>query len=125
MSRWVVFLWVGWLIMLGSNGMAQERDLLGDWLHESEPVTVTMQETQQASVLEGVVARHATNPNAIGKQLFRGLQFVPAKNCWQGEVYVNQLEEHKPICISFVDDNTFEMTVKVGFFSKTVQWNRQ
>jgi hypothetical protein len=115
------------LIIIGSlfvsNAViAQGPSVVGNWQHESEPLVVEMRLSDD--VIEGFIVSHEDKPEAVGKKLFRTLRFDESNNCWRGFVYVARLGDEKPICLSMQGSNVFEMTVKVGFFSKTVLWNR-
>lgn len=102
--------------------VAQERSVVGNWQRESESLVVEMRLSDD--VIEGFVILHKDKPEAVGKKLFRTLRFDESNNCWRCFVYVARLGEEKPTCLSLQGRNVLEMTAKVGFFSKTVLWNR-
>jgi hypothetical protein len=115
------------LILIGSlfvsnTAIAQGPSIVGNWQHESEPLVVEMRLSDD--VIEGFVISHENKPEAVGKKLFRTLRFDESNNCWRGFVYVARLGDEKQTCLSMQGSNVFEMTVKAGFFSKTVLWNR-
>jgi len=101
---------------------AQSIDLIGLWEHTEEPVIIEMKPLDEG--IEGIVYRNDSKPESVGKRIFRDLRFDKEKQCWQGFVYVLKLEKEMPTCVALESVDRFSMTVKVGFFSKTVVWRR-
>ena len=108
-----------------SAAYAEPWQIAGHWQHEKEPVVVNMRAAADNSgSVEGVVTSHPQKPAAVGSVLFSGLAYNQRKQCWQGTIYVPRLKESKSVCLRQSNSDAFELTVKVGFFSKTVTWHR-
>ncbi len=101
---------------------AEEASLVGLWQHPDQPVIVEMHPV--GDIMEGKIYSNSDMPDSVGKTIFRDLRFDQQEQCWQGRVYVKRLDEEKDTCLLLDGADQFSMTVKVGFFSKTVTWAR-
>lgn len=111
------------IFMLGfSTGALAEQSLVGLWQHEDKPVVVEM--TLVDGLTQGTVASNSEKPDSVGKRLFRDLTFNADEKLWQGRVFVLKLGEEKDVTVTLQNPDQFQITVKVGFFSKKVIWNR-
>ncbi|ARN75184.1 DUF2147 domain-containing protein [Oceanicoccus sagamiensis] len=120
MNRWLVALLS---LVAALTASAQEASPLeGLWQHPDQPVIIEMQPVGE--LMEGKVHSNSDKPESVGKTIFRELRYDKKEQCWQGWVYVKRLDEEKATCLSLDNPNRFRMTVKVGFFSKTVKWQR-
>jgi len=102
--------------------VAQEVGLTGLWQHPEEPVIIEMEPLDDS--IQGIVYSNHSKPESVGKRVFRGFRFDKDKQCWQGFVYLLKLGEEKSTCVKLENPDRFSMSVKVGFFSKTVTWQR-
>ncbi len=110
------------VLLSASSGAADlEQDLLGHWQHQDLPVIVEMKSNQ--THMDGIVVSNSDKPDSVGKRVFRDIESIGAGE-WQGKIYVLKLESEKDVSIVLLSADQFEITVKVGFFSKKVKWNR-
>ena len=105
-----------------SMGALAEQSLAGIWQHEDKPVVVEMKPVD--GLTQGTVASNSDKPDSVGKRLFRDLAYNADEKLWQGRIFVLKLGEEKDVTIVLQNPDQFQMTVKVGFFSKKVIWNR-
>jgi uncharacterized protein (DUF2147 family) len=105
-----------------SMGALAEQSLAGLWQHEDKPVVVEMKPVD--GLTQGTVASNSDKPDSVGKRLFRDLAYNADEKLWRGRIFVLKLGEEKDVTIVLQNPDQFQMTVKVGFFSKKVIWNR-
>ena len=111
------------LFMIGLSVSAQaEQFLAGLWQHEDKPVVVEMKAVD--SLTQGTIASNSEKPDSVGKRLFRDLRYNADEKLWQGRIFVLKLGEEKDVMVALQSPGQLQMTVKVGFFSKKVIWNR-
>lgn len=111
------------LFALGfSMAALAEQSLAGFWQHEDKPVVVEM--TAFDGLTQGIVASNSDKPDSVGKRLFRDLSYNVDEKLWLGRIFVLKLGEEKEVTVVLQKPDQFQMTVKVGFFSKKVIWNR-
>lgn len=96
--------------------------LVGFWQHESEPVVIEF--LLENDLAQGLVASHTKKPEVVGESLFRDIRYDDSNKLWTGRIYVLQLGSEKDVNITLTSDDQFVMTVKIGFFTKTVIWNK-
>jgi len=71
----------------------------------------------------GVIVRNDKNPDAVGFVVARDLKAKNAeKNTWKGEVFAAPLGEYKPADIMLLENGMMRFKVKVGFMSRSVDW---
>ena len=108
------------LLMLSSARVAA-GDLVGIWQHESEPVWIQI----EANETVGRVQRNDNKPEAVGFEMIKDLaQTGNDKARWTGQVYAAKLGEFKSAEIELIDEDVMRFKVKVGFMSRTVEWQR-
>ncbi len=108
------------LLML-SSAMVAAGDLAGIWQHESEPVWIQI----EANETVGRVQRNDNKPEAVGFEMIRNLAQGGNDNAtWTGQVYAAKLGEFKSAEIELIDEDVMRFKVKVGFMSRTVEWQR-
>ncbi len=108
------------LLMLSSVVVAA-GDLAGIWQHESEPVWIQI----EANETVGRVQRNDNKPEAVGFEMIRDLAHTGNdKVRWTGQVYAAKLGEFKSAEIELIDEDVMRFKVKVGFMSRTVEWQR-
>ena len=108
------------LLML-SSAMVTAGDLAGIWQHESEPVWIQI----EANETVARVQRNDNKPEAVGFEMIKDLaQTGSDKVRWTGQVYAAKLGEFKSAEIELIDEDVMRFKVKVGFMSRTVEWQR-
>ncbi len=99
----------------------KSREILdGLWRNQDQPVWIKI--TQDENRLGGIVHKADNNPDAIGRTILRDLS--RQGDTWQGEIFVARLGEFKKASLELLDENTLEVTVKLGFMSRSAQWRR-
>ena len=108
------------LLML-SSAMVTADDLTGIWQHESEPVWIQI----DANETVGRVQRNDNKPEAVGFEMIKDLvQTENDEARWTGQVYAAKLGEFKSAEIDLVSEDVMRFKVKVGFISRSVEWQR-
>jgi len=108
------------LLMLSSARVAA-GDLVGIWQHESEPVWIQIEPNETV----GRVQRNDNKPEAVGFEMIKDLaQAGKDKSSWTGQVYAAKLGEFKSAEIELIDEDVMRFKVKVGFISRSVEWQR-
>jgi uncharacterized protein (DUF2147 family) len=73
----------------------------------------------------GVVVRNDQKPEAVGFTVARNLEATEdEEDSWKAEVFAAPLGEYKPAEITLLDKDTMRFKVKVGFMSRSVEWQR-
>ncbi len=57
--------------------------------------------------------------------MFKSLRFDAERRCWHGRVYLMARDREFSIEMTLPDPNRFVISLRVVFFHKTVQFNRQ
>ena len=93
----------------------------GIWKRQGEAVWIQF----DAGSNTGVVVRNDKNPDAVGFAVARNLEVKSAEeNTWSGEVYAPPLGEYKPAEITLLEDDIMRFKVKIGFISRSAEWER-
>ncbi len=98
-------------------------DLTGFWQHEELPAWIEVR--FEDGVGTGTVVRNDEYPERVGRVLLKEL--VPDEGeaaTWRGKVYAERLEEYRDAEILLPKPDLMRIKVKVGFVSRTVEWNR-
>ena len=96
-------------------------DISGFWKHADEPgwIEISLDEGR------GTVVRNDKFPERVGRQIIKELQADGSKeNLWRGQVYAEKLGEYKDAEISLAEPDLMQFKVKVGFMSRTIEWER-
>jgi hypothetical protein len=121
MKSFKAFMYVLGLLLVSPALIA--ADLSGFWQHEELPAWIEVR--FEGGVGTGTVVRNDEYPERVGRVLLKEL--VPDEgeaDTWRGKVYAERLEEYKDGEISLPQANLMRIKVKVGFMSRTVEWNR-
>jgi uncharacterized protein (DUF2147 family) len=101
------------------NGFAQS-DVTGNWVVGEQNTVVKME--QERSIYSGKIIS-SDNPKAeIGEPMVKDL-IQGKKGKWEGQVYSPKRKEWYDAEFK-VKGNTLEISISVGFFSKTMKWVR-
>ena len=95
-------------------------DLSGLWKNDEQATWIDIQFDGELAV--GTVARNDADPEAVGKVLLKDV--VADAQAWRGQIYAKQLKTFKDAELSLAAPDQLKILVKVGFFSKTVNWTR-
>ncbi len=96
-------------------------DISGFWKHAEEPgwIEINLEEGK------GTVVRNDKYPERVGREILKDLQADSSEQgLWRGQVYAERLGEYKDAEIVLSEPGLMEIKVKIGFMSRTVEWNR-
>ena len=103
--------------------MVMAEDIAGFWKHAEEPGWIEI--SVEDGVGKGVVVRNDVFPERVGRELLKDLRADGKReDHWRGQVYAEKLGEYKDAEISLPESGQMEIKVKVGFMSRTLDWNR-
>jgi uncharacterized protein (DUF2147 family) len=100
---------------------ASAEDISGLWKHADEPgwIEISLDEGR------GTVIRNDKFPERVGREILKDLVTEdPEQALWKGLIYAEKLGEYKDAQISLVEPDRMTIKVKVGFMSRTVEWQR-
>lgn len=98
-------------------------DLDGFWQNEEQPAWIEIRFDADRGT--GTVLRNDKKPDAVGRVLLKDLVADGDKaQSWSGQIYAERFKEYKDATVTLPEPTRMEIKVKVGFMSRTVQWNR-
>lgn len=101
------------------NSFAQS-DVLGEWIVGKQNTVIKIE--QQAGVYYGKIISSDNSKVKIGKLMVKDLKEKKGK--WKGNTYSPKRKEWYDA--EFIPkENTLDIKIKVGFFSKTIEWVRK
>ena len=109
------------LVTMLAAPLAFAQDISGFWKHTDEPawIEVSLEEGK------GTVIRNDKFPERVGRELLKDLRPDESEEgLWLGQVYAERLGEYKDAEITLPEPGRMEIKVKVGFISRTVEWDR-
>jgi len=106
------------LLLVASRLLA--ADLSGLWKNDEQATWIDIQFDGERGT--GTVARNDDNPKTVGKVLLK--EVVVEAQAWRGQIYAKKLNEFKDAELSLTSPDQLKIQVKVGFFSKTINWTR-
>lgn len=109
------------LMTLMTSAPLLAENLDGFWQHEKQPLWIEVSTAGGGAK----VVRNDNKPDAVGFEMLRNLERQGGEgDGWTGEVYAAQLGEFKSAKISLLGADLMQFKVKVGFMSRTVEWQR-
>ena len=101
--------------------LAAANDISGFWKHADEPGWIEIRLDEG----KGTVVRNDKFPERAGREILKGLAADDAEaETWRGQIYVEKLGEYKDAEITLADTERMKIKVKVGFMSRTLEWQR-
>ena len=97
-----------------------DAGIAGFWQHEKEPVWIEMRPDSAV----GVVVRNDNRRDRVEFQVVTELTATDKHNVWAAQVYAAQLQEYRNARITLESEDLMSFTVKVGFITRTVEWQR-
>ena len=74
---------------------------------------------------DGIVVRNDKFPERVGAIFIKDIKADASKQAfWHGTAYIRKLDDYKDVEISLSETGNMQVTGKVGFFSRTVEWLR-
>ncbi len=113
------FIYLVTAFLASSQAIAQ--DITGFWKHAEEPgwIEISLEEGK------GTVVRNDKFPERVGREILKDLVSEnPEQAVWKGQIYAEKLGEYKDAEITLADPDRMTIKVKVGFISRTVEWQR-
>lgn len=111
------------LLLHACSATLSANELTGIWQNEEQPAWIELQE--EAGVVTATVRRNDNKPEAVGRILLKNVVADPDKpGLWQGQIYAERLKEYKDASISLPSPEQLRIDVKVGFFSRSIGWQR-
>lgn len=96
-------------------------DISGLWKHTEEPGWIEIRLDEG----KGTVVRNDKYPERVGRVIVKELEADGDEdNLWRGQVYAEKLGDYKKAEISLAEPDRLQFKVKVGFMSRTVEWER-
>ena len=103
--------------------LALAAELAGLWQHEELPAWIEVK--VEDGVATGTVVRNDEYPDRVGRVLLKDLKAAGDEpDLWRGQVYAERFEEYKDAQVSMPEQDQMQIKVKVGFISRTLNWNR-
>ena len=96
-------------------------DVSGFWKHADEPgwIEINLDEGR------GTVVRNDKFPDRVGREILKDLKVDGSEQgLWTGQIYAEKLGEYKDAEITLAEPDLMTIKVKVGFMSRTVEWQR-
>ena len=96
-------------------------DISGFWKHADEPgwIEINLDEGK------GTVVRNDKFPDRVGREILKDLKVDGSEQgLWTGQIYAEKLGEYKDAEITLAEPDLMTIKVKVGFMSRTVEWQR-
>lgn len=96
-------------------------DVSGFWKHAEEPgwIEINLDEGK------GTVVRNDKFPDRVGREILKDLKVDGSEQgLWTGQIYAEKLGEYKDAEITLAEPDLMTIKVKVGFMSRTVEWQR-
>lgn len=107
------------IIVISLTSFAQQ-DIIGKWSFGEKNSIIEIE--KQNGIYRGKIVS-SDNPNAqIGKLIVKEVKQIKGK--WEGKVYAPKREEWYDAEFT-PKENILEVKIKVGFFSKTIEWIRK
>jgi hypothetical protein len=94
--------------------------LAGFWQHEEQPAWIELR--IENGVGSATVVRNDAFPDREGRLLLKDLS--PDGDEWRGQVYAERFEDYRDARVSLPAPDRMQVKVKVGFMSRTLEWNR-
>ena len=109
------------LFFLLATSQALADDISGFWKHPEAPAWIEINLDEG----KGTVARNDKFPERVGREFVKNLKPDESEeNLWRGQVYAEKLGEYKEAEISLPQPGRMEFKIKVGFISRTIEWDR-
>lgn len=111
----------------GIAALAQDEDkILGEWYTVEQKSVITFSKNQTNDEYTGKVSwvEDEDKQNLVGMETVKGLKFSAKEKSYSGQIYIPRFDTYKD-CEIIIKDKKLNLTVKAGFKSKTVQWERK
>ena len=108
------------LTLLLISSLCSAEGISGIWQHPKDPVWIKV----TATAGRGLAVRNDSDPSSIGFAVLKEVSAGDQKGRWTGQVFVPQLGDYKRVELSLPTADTLNMTVKIGFLRRSLEWTR-
>ena len=108
------------LTLLLISSLCSAEGISGIWQHPKDPVWIKV----TATAGRGLAVRNDSDPSSIGVAVLKEVSAGDQKGRWTGQVFVPQLGDYKRVELSLPTADTLNMTVKIGFLRRSLEWTR-
>ena len=107
------------ILLAASQALA--GDISGFWKSVDAPGWIEIKLAEG----KGVVVRNDEFPERVGRELLKDLKADDSEqDMWTGQIFAEKLGEYKDAEITLAEPDRMAIKVKVGFISRTVEWQR-
>ena len=107
------------LAVLCSFSVSRQSKLVGAWDTKEDNTIIVISESD--SNILGKIESSDNPKAAVGKVILKDLK--PNGNSWKGTIYAARRKQWYDAVIT-LKGNVLEIEIQVGFFSKTIEWNK-
>ena len=97
--------------------------ILGYWQRSEGEAVVEMR--RRTDGYYGVIVASELHPEVVGTEIFKSLQYDAKDRLWRGRVYSMERRRDFKIEMALPHPDHFVIKLRVLFFSRSVQFNRQ
>ena len=111
----------------GSSGVAvggtHASSIVGYWQRGEGEAVIEIR--ARGDGYDGVIVASERRPEVVGTEVFRSLRYDSERRRWLGRVYSIDRDREFKIQMTLPDPDRFVIRLRLLFFSRTVQFNRQ
>ena len=101
------------------SSLAFSTDISGTWKHSKKPVWIEIRLDKG----DGIVIRNEKFPERAGNTFITDIKADKSElNLWHGTAYIRKMKQYKDVEISLSETGKLQVTGKMGFFSRTIEW---
>ena len=116
MMRMLLLIWI-----LVAAPLASADDISGFWKNAKHPAWIEIRLDEGV----GTVVRNDKFPERVGRKVLKNLEADAGDvGLWRGQVYAERLGEYRDAKITLLAPDRMDFKVKVGFMSRTIEWQR-
>ncbi len=106
-----------------SSPLVVAQDLAGLWKNKELPAWIEVRFDNGMGT--GTVVRNDEYPDRVGRVLLKDLRPEAGETAaWHGQIYADRLKDYTDALVALPEPDRMFIEVKVGFFSRTVEWTR-
>ena len=109
------------MTVLLATSQAFAADISGFWKSVDAPGWIEIKLAEG----KGLVIRNDKFPERVGREILKDLEADDSEQgLWTGQIFAEKLGEYKDAEITLAEADRMEIKVKVGFMSRTIEWQR-
>jgi len=106
-------------VIICSFSVSGQCNFIGAWDTKEDNTIIVISESD--SNILGKIESSDNPKAAVGKVILKDLK--PNGNSWKGTIYAARRKQWYDAVIT-LKGNVLEIEIQVGFFSKTIEWNK-